>query len=87
MRYVLTILLLTFTVTAAKAEDAAHRADRLYTQDLNRRAKAASERRDVHVAEPAGSYAAARARYERQMADWRRQVAACRGGDYGACDR
>lgn len=27
-----------------------------------------------------------RARYEREMADWRRAVAACRAGDYAACD-
>jgi hypothetical protein len=31
-------------------------------------------------------YARDRARYERQMAEWRRAVAACRAGDYSACD-
>lgn len=27
-----------------------------------------------------------RAQYEREMAEWRRAVAACRAGDYSACD-
>lgn len=31
-------------------------------------------------------YARDRARYEQEMADWRRAVAACRAGDYAACD-
>lgn len=31
-------------------------------------------------------YARNRARYERDMADWRHAVAACRAGDYDACD-
>ncbi|WEK42559.1 MAG: hypothetical protein P0Y64_14370 [Candidatus Sphingomonas colombiensis] len=31
-------------------------------------------------------YASDRARYEREMAEWRRAVAACRAGDYAACD-
>ncbi|WP_068074124.1 hypothetical protein [Novosphingobium lentum] len=31
-------------------------------------------------------YARERARYERDMASWRRAVAACRDGDYSACD-
>jgi hypothetical protein len=31
-------------------------------------------------------YAQDRARYERQMAKWRADVAACRAGDYSACD-
>lgn len=31
-------------------------------------------------------YARNRAQYERDMADWRRAVAACRAGDYSACD-
>ncbi|MBU6268128.1 MAG: hypothetical protein KGN34_11350 [Sphingomonadales bacterium] len=32
-----------------------------------------------------GAYARERARYERELADWRRAVAACRAGDYDAC--
>jgi hypothetical protein len=31
-------------------------------------------------------YARQRAQYEREMAEWRRAVAACRAGDYSACD-
>lgn len=31
-------------------------------------------------------YARDRADYERDMAEWRRAVAACRAGDYSACD-
>lgn len=31
-------------------------------------------------------YGRDRARYERQMAEWRRAVAACEAGDYSACD-
>lgn len=31
-------------------------------------------------------YARDRAQYDRQMAGWRRAVAACRAGDYSACD-
>lgn len=31
-------------------------------------------------------YARDRARYERDMAAWRRAVATCRAGDYSACD-
>jgi hypothetical protein len=31
-------------------------------------------------------YARSRAQYEREMADWRHAVAACRAGDYSACD-
>lgn len=31
-------------------------------------------------------YARRQAQYERDMADWRRRVAACRNGDYDACD-
>ncbi|MDF8332384.1 hypothetical protein [Novosphingobium cyanobacteriorum] len=31
-------------------------------------------------------YARRQAQYQRDMADWRRRVAACRNGDYDACD-
>lgn len=69
-------------------EDAEHRADRLRTEQLNRDAGAAARRRDRAAAAARDrGYAAARARYEARMAEWRRQVAACRDGDYSACDR
>ncbi|MDT0508507.1 hypothetical protein [Novosphingobium sp. MMS21-SN21R] len=35
----------------------------------------------------ASDYASSRARYERDMAAWRRAVAACRAGHYAACAR
>lgn len=31
-------------------------------------------------------YARSRARYDREMSEWRRAVAACNRGDYSACD-
>ncbi|SDD56993.1 hypothetical protein SAMN05444678_11640 [Sphingomonas sp. YR710] len=83
----LALSLLLITASAAHAEDAEHRADRLRTIQLNERAKAASDRRDRNLGHPTDGYRAARARYEREMDDWRRQVAACREGDYRACDR
>jgi len=49
--------------------------------------KAAYSRGRGHDADSAqGNYARERARYERDMAQWRRAVAACRAGDYSACD-
>jgi hypothetical protein len=32
------------------------------------------------------AYAADRKRYEQAMADWKRNVAACKAGDYAACE-
>jgi hypothetical protein len=42
---------------------------------------------DAEYAERSTNYAHDRAQYERQMAAWRRAVAACQAGDYSACDR
>ena len=42
--------------------------------------RAAQSRRD-------GSYADARADYDRKMAAWRRAVAACNAGQWSSCDR
>jgi hypothetical protein len=83
----LALSLLLITASAAHAEDAEHRADRLRTIQLNERAKAATDRRDRNLGHPTDGYRAARARYEREMAAWRHQVSACRDGDYSACDR
>jgi hypothetical protein len=47
-------------------------------------AEYAARSRDHEVA--AADYARSRAQYERDMARWRRAVAACRGGDWSACD-
>lgn len=78
-------------LSAQAPEDEAHRLDRLRTQALNRDAAAAVARRD----DPGASrehdtalrdYADARARYQRRLADWRAQVAACQDGDWSACE-
>ena len=71
--------------TPALAEDEAHRADRLRTQQLNRQAQAFVEARDRRPAASDPSYRAARARYARDMAAWRAQVEACEAGDVRAC--
>jgi hypothetical protein len=71
----------------AGEEDAAHRADRLRTEALNRQAAAVARRRDSKIgADGAEDYRAAMDRYERRMAEWRRRVRACEAGDWSACD-
>ncbi|NIJ07783.1 hypothetical protein FHS31_001393 [Sphingomonas vulcanisoli] len=85
MRLILA-LLLTATPAIAQDEDAAHRADRERTQELNRRAAAVVERRNDSNAQGSAAYRAAHARYERDMAEWRRRVAACDRGDWSACE-
>jgi hypothetical protein len=86
MRLLLAVLLLILPVTARAEEDAEHRADRLRTVELNRRAAAAVARRDRGNADVRSSNGEAMRRYQRQLEQWRRQVAACRAGDYSACD-
>jgi hypothetical protein len=86
---------------ASAIEDDAHREDRERTQELNRRAAAAIARRDAVLParrDAAGvdregaydadeaDYRAARAQYERDLAHWRRRAAACRQGDWDACE-
>lgn len=76
-------------------EDEAHRIDRLQTAEANRQMAAQVQARDrayargnARVAPRAqADYAAAQRRYERDMAIWRRRVAACQAGDYSACDQ
>jgi hypothetical protein len=67
-------------------EDAAHRADRLRTEQLNRSAGAVVDQRRRRNADGQARYRNAQADYARRMAAWRAQVAACRSGDYAACD-
>lgn len=43
-----------------------------------------AQRRDADAAQ--ADYARSRAQYDRDMAAWRRAVAACRAGDWSACD-
>ena len=70
--------------------------DKEITQGLNR--QALSQARAQNARDAAGwraykgksaadaAYARDRAQYERDMAAWRRAVAACRAGNYAACD-
>jgi hypothetical protein len=70
----------------ADPNDAAHRADRARTRQLNHSAAAVVERRFAGNDGRIAAYRKARARYEREMDDWRQRVADCRGSAYWACD-
>jgi hypothetical protein len=82
-------LILLTTAFAASAEpsneDEAHRSDRLRTEQLNRQAAQTVTRRIQRNDNGDTEYRAARARYERQMAAWRRRVYDCEAGDWSAC--
>jgi len=71
---------------AQDSDDAAHRADRLRTRQLNQGAGSKVDHRNRKNAEAQSRYRAERADYERRMEAWRRQVAACRQGNFAACD-
>ena len=72
----------------------AHARDSEQTRQLNMQAAAANQGPRYHVVRAGGyeddrdmdRYARSRAQYEREMAEWRRAVAACRAGYYDACD-
>jgi hypothetical protein len=76
---------------------AARAKDREIIRQLNLQELARVRARDARYAEgwraargndeAAEGYARDRAQYERAMREWRRAVAACRAGDYAACDR
>ena len=90
MRLVPSLALLSILILPAAAhaeEDAAHRADRLRTEQLNRNAAAVVARRDRQNAQVRKGGDDAMDRYQKQLAAWRRRVADCRAGDYSACDR
>lgn len=74
------------TPSVAQQEDAAHRADRLRTEQLNRSAAAVVARRDRQNAQVRRRGDDAMDRYQKELAAWRRRVAACNAGDYDACD-
>lgn len=62
--------------------------DRATIAELNRaEAKRTAERDRRALRQRDDANARARARYEAQMADWRRRVAACSAGDWSQCDR
>ncbi|MFW2828798.1 hypothetical protein [Sphingomonas sp. ID0503] len=73
-------------LAAPQAEDAAHRADRERTEQLNRQAAKIVERRQARNADAREDYRDADARYQRQMAAWRQRVVECRSGNWDACD-
>lgn len=70
--------------------------DALYAREWRAWREARGDRDRVTDADDAGQdsgygseqddYAQRRAQYEREMIDWRRAVAACRAGDWAACD-
>ncbi len=74
--------------SAARARDKAvirqlNLAEAAHVQERDARYAAQSRASD----EASSDYASRRARYERDMAAWRRAVAACRAGNYTACER
>ena len=83
MKVVLAAVLLASPALAQ--EDAAHRADRLRTEALNRSVINAGSARARENAREREGYRVARAAYQREMAAWRRRVAVCNSGDYAAC--
>jgi hypothetical protein len=86
---ILLSLMLALAPAAALAQsdaDAAHRADRLRTAELNRRATRAVDHRNAGNDAAIARYRDAQAAYQRERAAWRRRVNACEAGDYRACD-
>ena len=79
-------LLIAASPALADPNDAAHRADRARTRQLNNSAAAVVQRRFAGNDRSIASYRKARARYEREMDDWRQRVSDCRDGYYSACD-
>jgi hypothetical protein len=67
-------------------DDAAHRADRARTRQLNAAAAKVVAGRNHRNLEAQERYLDRRADYEARLEAWRRRVATCRGGDYAACD-
>lgn len=86
-RSLLLLSLLAAAPAFAQPEDAERRADRLRTIELNKRAQAVVDRRDRGNADIRAQNRRAMERYERERAAWRERVAACRAGDWDACER
>jgi hypothetical protein len=87
IRALLAFSLLAATPALAQVEDAEHRADRLRTIELNRRAQSVVDRRDRGNSNVRDTNRKAMERYQRQRAEWRQRVAACQAGDWDACER
>ncbi|KKC27063.1 hypothetical protein [Sphingomonas sp. SRS2] len=79
-------LLVALPAQAQVEEDAEHRADRLRTIELNKRAQSVVDKRDRGNADVRETNRRNQERYERQRDEWRARVAACRAGDYDACN-
>jgi hypothetical protein len=87
MRLFLALILAVLPAVAwAQAEDDAHRVDRTRTEDLNRGAAHAVDRRNAANAAKLDRYREAREDYQRAREEWRRRLAACEAGDDRACD-
>jgi hypothetical protein len=71
---------------AADTDDAAHRIDRARTRQLNHAAGSVVDSHNRKNAEAQARYRAQRSDYQRRMEAWRDRVAACRGGNFAACD-
>ena len=87
IRALLALSLLAAAPAVAQVEDAEHRADRLRTIELNRRAQSVVDRRDRGNAGVRETNRKAMERYQRQRAEWRKRVTDCRDGDWDACER
>ena len=88
MRIFVALLLVALPAAAlAQAgEDAAHRADRRQTADLNRGAARTVDRRNAANAAALARYRDADRDYRRRREEWERRFAACQEGDWRACD-
>jgi hypothetical protein len=83
--FALTLALIPAVALAQPDEDAAHRADRQTTEDLNRSAARTVDQRNAANDQTLARYRAAREAYQRQRDAWRRRFAACQAGDTRAC--
>lgn len=79
------LALLLIAAPAVAQEDAAHRADRERTEQLNRQVSNATARHARANAQARDRYRAQRSAYQRSMAEWRKLFDACEAGDRSAC--
>ena len=84
--FIMMLVSLPTALCAQADEDADHRADRVRTEQLNRGAAAAVDRRNAANRAALDHYRDAQAAYQRERDAWRRRLAACEAGDDRACD-
>ena len=87
IRILLVLSLFAATPAFARTEDAEHRADRLRTIELNRRALGVVDHRDRSNSDVRDTNRRAQQRYEGERQAWRKRVADCEAGDWSACER